>query len=539
MRAIINIKSLLEKHVIESNRLEYKESWNPRAIYRSVVAFANDFDNAGGGYIIVGVTEKDGVIQRPVKGVPLSKIDRIQKEILQFNNKIEPPYFPRVSVEDIDGKKVLLIWVPGGPSRPYTGPCDVTVPKSEKKCYIRYNASSIIANGEQFHELHELCNQVPFDDRANTQAIMHDISFVLLRDYLVRVKSQVDDLEKTSIEDLLLRMDLLVGPKEHQYLKNVALMMFSPHPEKFFPYTQVEIVIFPRGRREEPNHFEEVPPIMGPIPRIIESVMSYLRTNIIREKIVKIPSQLEAVKCFNYPYQALEEAVVNAMYHRNYQLREPVEIVVEPDKITITSYNGPDVSVTMDDLKQNKVRARRYRNRKIGDYLKELQLTEGRGTGIPTIYKELQANGSAAPFFEIDEHRRYFLVEIPCHPSFIGELPVLVKSNERINELNERINGSNERINDGNERINDENERINGSNERINDGNERINPDDGDLSAQILTLLAQEGGMNAKTLAQRLSKGRSTIYTCLARLRQQQRVEFRGARKNGAYYLCR
>ena len=50
---------MLSKQKIESNRIEFKKGWNPGSIYHSICAFANDFDNLGGGYIIVGVDTDD------------------------------------------------------------------------------------------------------------------------------------------------------------------------------------------------------------------------------------------------------------------------------------------------------------------------------------------------------------------------------------------------------------------------------------------------------------------------------------------------
>ena len=89
-------------------------------------------------------------------------------------------------------------------------------------------------------------------------------------------------------------------------------------------------------------------------------------------------------KCINnYPYQAFEEAVVNALYHRDYMEREPVEITIEPTHVDILSYAGPDRSISAEAIKAaKKLKARRYRNRRLGDFLKELGLTEGRATGI-------------------------------------------------------------------------------------------------------------------------------------------------------------
>ena len=51
----INLEDLLHKRKIESNRIEFKKGWNPDKIYRTICAFANDFDNIGGGYIVIGV----------------------------------------------------------------------------------------------------------------------------------------------------------------------------------------------------------------------------------------------------------------------------------------------------------------------------------------------------------------------------------------------------------------------------------------------------------------------------------------------------
>ena len=79
--------------------------------YHTICAFANDIDNLGGGYILIGVEEKDGVAVRPVKGVAEDKLDRIQREIHQYNHMFEPHYSPRLSVEEIDGQHVIVIWV--------------------------------------------------------------------------------------------------------------------------------------------------------------------------------------------------------------------------------------------------------------------------------------------------------------------------------------------------------------------------------------------------------------------------------------------
>ncbi len=69
----------------------------------------------------------------------------------------------------------------------------------------------------------------------------------------------------------------------------------------------------------------------------------------------------------------------------------------------------------MADMRAGRAVSRRYRNRRIGGFLKELDLTEGRSTGITKIFKVMTANGSPTPEFETDEDRSYFLICFPVH----------------------------------------------------------------------------------------------------------------------------
>lgn len=89
--------------------------------------------------------------------------------------------------------------------------------------------------------------------------------------------------------------------------------------------------------------------------------------------------------------------------------------------IEIVSFPGPDRSVTQEGLKRYKVSNRRYRNRRIGDFLKELHLTEGRNTGFGKILRALEENGSPKPEFETDEDHSYFISRLFVHEAFLKE----------------------------------------------------------------------------------------------------------------------
>lgn len=418
----INIEDLLNKRKVESNRIEFKSGWNPDKIYHTICAFATDLENTGGGYILVGVEEENGIAKRPVKGINENDIDRILKEMVGYDAKISPSYLCKVSPEEVDGRTIIVIWAPSGINRPYSVMESVVAKKSIPKFYVRSKSSTIEAKDEVLDEVRELANRVPFDDRGNESIVIEDISGVRVYEHLKSVGSKlVDEFGRKSLLEILDEMDLLVGPAENRHIKNVAAMMFCDYPEKFFPVTQVDIVHFPEGSIENPDVMIEVPAITGPVPKIISDVLSYLRTNVIKQRITKPTDTEKSVKVFNYPYQAFEEAVVNALYHRDYREREPVEITIEPTHVDILSYAGPDRSISAEAIKAaKKLKARRYRNRRLGDFLKELGLTEGRATGIPTIQKHLKLNGNRPAVIETDDNRTYFLLTIPCREDMIG-----------------------------------------------------------------------------------------------------------------------
>ena len=121
-------------------------------------------------------------------------------------------------------------------------------------------------------------------------------------------------------------------------------------------------------------------------------------------------------------YQALEEAVVNALYHRDYLSYQSIMIEIEPELIRIISFPGIDRSIPQREIEEGeRFSSRYYRNKRLGEFLKELDLSEGKSTGIPTIQEELRNNGSPRAGFFTDEDRRAVSVEIPIHPDFINK----------------------------------------------------------------------------------------------------------------------
>ena len=93
-----NMKTLLSGTVVEWARIEFKETWDPEASLKTICAFANDLDNWGGGYVVIGVEEKNGKPVKPLKGIPEGSADAYQKKIYEKCKLIRPDYSKRITV---------------------------------------------------------------------------------------------------------------------------------------------------------------------------------------------------------------------------------------------------------------------------------------------------------------------------------------------------------------------------------------------------------------------------------------------------------
>lgn len=85
----INLENHRGQRQVEGERIEYKAGWNPDAILRTLCAFANDFENLGGGYVVIGQDcDAAGMPVFPPVGLEDNHLDKIQNELLGFCNLI-------------------------------------------------------------------------------------------------------------------------------------------------------------------------------------------------------------------------------------------------------------------------------------------------------------------------------------------------------------------------------------------------------------------------------------------------------------------
>jgi ATP-dependent DNA helicase RecG len=226
----INLPALLHGHAVEWERLEFKAGWNPQDVLHTACAFANDFHNLGGGYLVIGVAETDGRPILPPVGLSPASIDAIQKELLHLgHNCLQPAYHPIAVPYVVEGRTVLVIWAPGGETRPYKARVSLATDRSDWAYFIRKGSSTVRARGADERELMSLTATVPFDDRVNQLARVEDLSRDLIREFLTEVGSDLAaQADSLPIADLACQLQIARGTPEALFPLNVGLLFFHP-----------------------------------------------------------------------------------------------------------------------------------------------------------------------------------------------------------------------------------------------------------------------------------------------------------------------
>lgn len=412
----IDIQALLSRGGIETLRIEYKAEWNHvcgESALRTICAFANDLANVNGGYVVFGVEERDGQPVLPVRGIPKADLERIQKEIQGNISKIRPTYSPMIVPERVGEAWILVVVCPGGDARPYEAP-ETLGSRAARHAYVRTNNQTREAKGDLLRQLHEVSAWIPFDDRARYDAEVNDLSPALVRHHLHLARSRLAE-DGVETHERYRKMQLLKRVNSHEVPRNVALLFFSEDPRRWFRGALIEIAQLPGGR-EGTEIIERT--INGPLASQIRTALDHLR-GLIPVDVRKHADRAEADRVEAWPFAAVEEALVNAVHHRGYDLPDPIKVEILPEALRIVSYPGPVAGLSFEDLQAGDPPPVPARNRRIAELLKDLELAEARGTGLPRIRKEMERNGSPPPVFRFDPDRTWFEVTLPIHPTFL------------------------------------------------------------------------------------------------------------------------
>lgn len=410
------VAAILHHRTVESSRVELKATFDDKTgprILETICAFANDLQELNGGYIVLGVGEDRGTAQLPPRGLSPEAVENAQKWLRGHCNRLDPVYQPIFYPLEYQDRQILVVRVAPSEVRPHQAP---SARDGSRKYFVRIGTETVEAKGDLLRQLLESAGRVPFDDRRNLDATVDAIRERNVREYLDEIGSGL--LEEDDALEIYRRLRLLQQVNGHEVPRNIALLMFSEDPTRWFPGALIEVVHF----STDGGDVLEERAFRGPLHEQLRDCLRYLRGQLV-ERVEKVPGQAEARRWWSFPYEAIEEAVANALYHRGYRIedREPVKIYVHADRIDIASYPGPVYGIELHHLEPRaKLPVIAARNRRIGDFFKDLQLAEARGTGVPKLFRAMRRNGSPDPIFLFDEARTYFQVTLPAHPSHVG-----------------------------------------------------------------------------------------------------------------------
>ena len=402
---------------VESERVEFKASWDPNTtgwqVLRTICAFANDLHNLNGGYVVIGVAERDGRAALPAGGLGAEEVEKAAQWIRGKCNGMEPPYSPILSPESAGERFVLVVWAPASDTKPHRA----TDGSGAWRYWVRIGSETVDAErrGNLLPALIQQTARVPWDDRRAHEARVEDLREGKVREYLRDVRSGL--LDGRNERDIYRRMRLTMKVNDHEVPRNAALLFFSTDPVQWFRGARIEVVQFAADRAGD---VQEERSFGGGLADQLRDCLNYLE-NLSTIHLQKQPYRSQVRGWVSYPMRALRETLVNAVYHRGYDVDqpEPTKVYLFPSRIEVISYPGPVPGIESRHLLPNaEVRAAPARNRRIGEFLKELKLAEGRLSGLPKVFQAMAANGSPVPRFEFDEQRTYFQATLPAHPEY-------------------------------------------------------------------------------------------------------------------------
>ena len=416
----INLEDLLYCRGVESERVEFKASWDPKTtgfqVLKTICAFANDLHNLNGGYVVIGVGESEGQAVLPPSGLSSEEIESAQKWINGHCTRLNPTYHPVLSPEVIDDRRVLVVWVPASETRSAH-----RAPEKDGgpwRYWVRLGPETVDAEKRgQLPALMEKSTRVPWDDRRAHDAQIEDLRESKMREFLRDIRSEL--LEEPNASHLNRSMQLTAKINNHEVPRNVGLLFFSNDPTEWFRGAKIEVAQF---AADQAGNVLQEKTFGGTLADQLRNCLDYLE-NLSTFHLHKQQHHWQARSWVNYPLPALRETLVNAVYHRSYDVDqpEPTKVFLYPNRIEVVSYPGPVAGIEQKHLLPGaEVPTVPARNRRIGEFLKKLRLAEGWHTGLPKVFRSMQTNGSPLPQFDFDEMRTYFRATLPAHPEYVA-----------------------------------------------------------------------------------------------------------------------
>ena len=310
------LRSILRRG--EGERLEFKRSLSEsREILETICAFAN----AKGGLILIGVDDNGEPVGVEVGRRTLENLEN------RIHSHIDPHIYPRIRVKAIQDKTIVAVEVPEGTNKPYF---------YKGRAYLRIGRSNRLLGRNGIERLMEA--RPTFDSLPSTEGAEIDENLVV--ELVERARDRRGMKVKfEGVTQTLKKLRLLRKGK----LTNAAILLFSPDATSIFPQAAIKAAYIRGGKIEDETLIE------GPILRQVEEAMDFVKKHIRKSYIV---TELERKEVWEYPLEAVREAIVNATIHRDYRSTSTTRLKITEKGITVENPGELPPPLKPSDLKK-------------------------------------------------------------------------------------------------------------------------------------------------------------------------------------------
>lgn len=375
----------------ESERVEYKSQMMDD-IYKEVIAFAN----TDGGIIYIGIDDHGN----------LTGIDNVDDTYTRLTNGIRDAIQPDVTMfvrYILQENQVIQIEVGEGSYKPYYLKAKGLKPAG---VYVRQGASSVQASPDQIRKMIKESDGDVFEEM---RAVTQDLSF--------------DEAERTFKR-------YKVDFTEEKY---IALGLRNMHDDQ---YTNLALILSDQCQHttkiavfgDEANiTFKDAKEFGGSVFKQLEDSYAYLS---LCNRTAAVFKGLERIEKSDYPEEALREALLNALVHRDYSYSGSIIINVNDAGIEFISIGGLLPGLSADDIRSG---ISQPRNRKLAEIFHRLRLIEAYGTGIRKIYT-LYKDCAIQPRIEVTPNT-FKLILPNMNANIEKPEPVSIKANAALQNL--------------------------------------------------------------------------------------------------------
>jgi ATP-dependent DNA helicase RecG len=347
----------------EDLHTEFKElPVHPDDLAAALMALAN----TDGGQLIVGVAQ-----DRSIAGV--ADPDKVTRDVDNISqNNCEPPITVIQEVLIVRNKSVVVINIAKGDQRPYR--------TNRGVYYVRTTSGRRQASREELLRLFQGTESFYYDEISFSRLQIGDLDFYAVDHYL-RTTSQADlDIDK---ERLLTNWRLLSNG--HPTL--AGLLLFGRDPQRHLPYAQVNAARFPgTDGSGDPLDVKE---LKGQLLDVVQRAEEFLRLHLLAPHVIR---GFEPEEKPELPVEALREAVVNAIAHRDYTVHAPIRLLVFDDRIEVHTPGRAPNTVTEEAMRAG---IHVVRNPHIYSRLADAGLVTRAGSGIRRMIRLVrEATGS-------------------------------------------------------------------------------------------------------------------------------------------------